>query len=243
MLDQIMNLVKGQVSDAIGGMKGIPEEKKEAAVQTTAHSLLDGLKQNATPSGLSSLLGLGGGGGSAAGMSSGLEGGVVSALTSKVGLSPAIAQKIAATVIPLVMSLFKKKVDDPKEPGFNLESLLGVALELGGLVAGAAADEIKSLTAYGRHFGLAFQITDDLLDYLGDAENMGKRVRKDAGKNKLTYPGVFGLDAAWSDAAEEVRAACLALEPFKPTDQTPRNVRIAYDSLIAYARYLLGRKQ
>ncbi len=122
-------------------------------------------------------------------------------------------------------------------------ALLGVALELGGLVAGAAADEIKSLTAYGRHFGLAFQITDDLLDYLGDAENMGKRVRKDAGKNKLTYPGVFGLDAAWSDAAEEVRAACLALEPFKPTDQTPRNVRIAYDSLIAYARYLLGRKQ
>lgn len=128
MLEKIMDLVKGQAMDTVGGMDGIPEDKKSAAVETTAHSLVDGLKKYATPDNLSaitSLLGMGRSGGGTGGMVQGLESGVVSALTSKVGLSPSIAQTIASTVIPAVMSLLKNKVDDDNEPGFNLESLVG----------------------------------------------------------------------------------------------------------------------
>jgi geranylgeranyl diphosphate synthase, type II len=51
---------------------------------------------------------------------------------------------------------------------------------------------IERFDAYGRCLGLVFQITDDLLDVEGDAGQTGKRVRKDAGRGKLTYPGLLG---------------------------------------------------
>jgi len=134
MFEKIMDLVKGQVAHTVKGMDKMPAGKKTETVETTAHSLVDSLKQYATPehlSSLTSLLGIGGGHQAAqtdanpAHVAGGLESGVVSALTSKVGLSPSVAQKIAGSVIPAVMSLFKKKVDDDNEPGFNLGSLLG----------------------------------------------------------------------------------------------------------------------
>ena len=50
------------------------------------------------------------------------------------------------------------------------------------------------LDAYGRRFGLAFQITDDLLDVEGTSRQAGKRVGKDAARGKLTYPGLLGVD-------------------------------------------------
>ncbi len=122
----MLGLVKDQVAKSIGGIEGIPAEKQNAVVETTASSLMSGLGKFANPAALGSLLGGGGGGASTSGLSSG----VVSALTSKVGLSPTVAQKIATTVIPMVMSLLKKHVDDPAKPGFNLQSITGA---LGGL--------------------------------------------------------------------------------------------------------------
>ncbi len=47
-------------------------------------------------------------------------------------------------------------------------------------------------TEYGRRLGLAFQITDDLLDVRGDAAAMGKRAGKDSDRGKLTFPGTAG---------------------------------------------------
>ena len=47
-------------------------------------------------------------------------------------------------------------------------------------------------TATAAAFGLAFQITDDLLDVEGTADRAGKRVGKDAARGKLTYPGLLG---------------------------------------------------
>ncbi len=52
----------------------------------------------------------------------------------------------------------------------------------------------KALDDFGRCFGLAFQITDDLLDVQGTEETTGKRVNKDAGRGKLTFPGMMGID-------------------------------------------------
>ncbi len=52
---------------------------------------------------------------------------------------------------------------------------------------------VQRLDTFGRCFGLAFQITDDLIDVEGTAENTGKRVGKDAALGKLTYPGLLGI--------------------------------------------------
>jgi geranylgeranyl diphosphate synthase type II len=85
-------------------------------------------------------------------------------------------------------------------------ALFLAALELGGLSAGASAAQLAMLAAYGRTFGLAFQIADDILDAEGDEVTMGKRVGKDAGRGKLTFPTIVGLEESRG------RAAALASE-------------------------------
>ncbi len=72
-------------------------------------------------------------------------------------------------------------------------ALFRAALTLGGLAAGADDRQLAALDGYGRAFGLAFQIADDLLDAEGDEATTGKRVGKDAERGKLTYPTVLGL--------------------------------------------------
>ena len=138
MFEQMLNLVKGQVAKTVGGMDGIPAGKQAAVVSTTTSSLMDGLKNFATPDKLSSLLGGTGraGGEQAAG---GLTSNIVSDLTSKVGLKPAMAQGIAGSVVPSVMSLFSKNVSDPSKPGFNLQSMIGALTGgAGGILGGGA---------------------------------------------------------------------------------------------------------
>ncbi|MDR1756033.1 MAG: hypothetical protein LBR65_03610 [Culturomica sp.] len=121
MLNNIVNLVKDQVSSLIGGNSQIPADKKNETIRTTTSSIVDGLKnQLGSGGGLSSLLG---GGSSAGKASSGIVSSVEQALTGKVGLSSSVAHGVAAAVVPAVMSLFSRKVNDPKEPGFNLQSL------------------------------------------------------------------------------------------------------------------------
>jgi geranylgeranyl diphosphate synthase type II len=93
-------------------------------------------------------------------------------------------------------------------------ALFLAALELGGLATGADAAHLAALATFGRSFGLAFQIADDLLDAEGDESAVGKRVGKDAGRGKLTYPHVAGVKAARDRAeslAREAAATALAL--------------------------------
>jgi len=147
MFEKIMGLVKDQVMDTVD-KTGVPEDKKEATIETTANSLIEGLKKYATPQNLSqftSMLGIGNKEGSATDMSQSLESNVVSALTSKVGLNSAMAQKIAMMVIPAVMSLFKKKVDDDNEPGFNIGSLIGSLSSGNGNGSGKVMDLLGNL--------------------------------------------------------------------------------------------------
>ena len=73
------------------------------------------------------------------------------------------------------------------------------------------------MASYGRSFGLAFQIADDLLDAEGTEAAVGKRVGKDADRGKLTYPTIIGLEASRSRgtalAGEAAAAAASLGEP------------------------------
>src|SRR5262249_43287288 len=77
-------------------------------------------------------------------------------------------------------------------------ALFRAALRMGAYVAqgeqsgGPRPELIATLDAYGRCFGQAFQITDDLLDVEGNAEQTGKRVGKGAARGKITYSGFLG---------------------------------------------------
>jgi len=95
-------------------------------------------------------------------------------------------------------------------------ALLRASLRMGGIAAGASADQLEALTEYGRHVGLAFQIIDDLLDVEGDAAALGKGVKKDEAAGKLTYPGLLGVEESRRRAWELVDSARAALAPFGP---------------------------
>lgn len=112
-------------------------------------------------------------------------------------------------------------------------ALIEASLRLGALTAHADDRQTAALLRYGRALGLAFQITDDLLDVRGDEVAVGKRVGKDSVQGKLTFPGLLGVDQAVRRAAELTAEACRALEPL--------GSRAA--NLEGLARYVLERNR
>lgn len=90
-------------------------------------------------------------------------------------------------------------------------ALFLAALELGGLSAGADAGRLAMLASYGRAFGLAFQIADDLLDAEGNEATLGKRVGKDAARGKLTFPTVVGVEPSRARGLALAEEAALAV--------------------------------
>ena len=82
-------------------------------------------------------------------------------------------------------------------------ALIAAAVRMGTMVAGADEAALKNLTGYGRCLGLAFQISDDIIDVESSSELTGKDSGSDAVKGKATYPAFFGL--------AESRQRCLAL--------------------------------
>jgi len=100
-------------------------------------------------------------------------------------------------------------------------ALIRASLQLGVHAAfagddGPAQDVLERYDGYGRCLGLAFQIVDDLLDVEGHADRTGKAVRKDAARNKLTYPGLLGVDESRRRARQLGDQAVAYLEPLGP---------------------------
>lgn len=128
MLENILELVKGPVMEAVTGNNQIPADKKEAAVETTTSTIIDKLKDELIPDNLSDVVNMFSGNsknsfGSNV-MTQSIQTAVASALTGKVGLSSSLANTIAGAAVPVVMKLFSDKVNDDNEPGFNVESLI-----------------------------------------------------------------------------------------------------------------------
>jgi geranylgeranyl diphosphate synthase type II len=90
-------------------------------------------------------------------------------------------------------------------------ALLRAALRMGALAAGAPEPVVRALDAYGVGVGLAFQIVDDLLDVHGDEVKLGKRVGKDSGLGKWTYPGFLGVEGSRQRARQSAEEAVAAL--------------------------------
>jgi geranylgeranyl diphosphate synthase type II len=93
-------------------------------------------------------------------------------------------------------------------------ALFRAALRAGGMLAGASERQITALTEYAEQFGLAFQITDDILDVTGTQAEIGKPVGSDERNAKATYVTLYSLDTARQLAAQAVNSANAALSGF-----------------------------
>ena len=89
--------------------------------------------------------------------------------------------------------------------------LLEAPMEAGLALAGADDMQIRAGQSYGLHLGLAFQMTDDLLDVKGDAALMGKNTGMDTALNKMTWVALRGIEGTENDAEEQVELALRAL--------------------------------
>ncbi len=98
--------------------------------------------------------------------------------------------------------------------------LIQCAVKIGAIVGGANVQQIQCLQNYASNIGLAFQVTDDLLDALGDEIVMGKSVRKDGAKNKATFVSLLGVDKTKELAYNLIESAKLELEIFGEKGQT-----------------------
>ena len=124
MFDQILNVVKEQLSKDPQTASAIPADKANAVHQEVASHIEQGLKgQVSAQGGIGGLLSsLTGAGGSKNPVSGTIEGGLASALGSKFGLSPAITAAIAGA-LPGILQKFATKAGDPNDKSISLESI------------------------------------------------------------------------------------------------------------------------
>ena len=99
--------------------------------------------------------------------------------------------------------------------GMKTGALLRFSVEAGAILAGASAERRAALVSYGEALGAAFQVADDILDAEGTDEALGKRVGKDADRNKATFVSVHGLKRAKALLEGLTEQALAALEKAK----------------------------
>ncbi len=86
-------------------------------------------------------------------------------------------------------------------------ALITASVRAGAICAAASEEQTNALTTYGQCLGLAFQITDDILDITGSAEELGKASGKDLVRGKLVHPAIFGIEQSTLRARELVSRA------------------------------------
>ena len=122
-----------------------------------------------------------------------------------------------------MLDLEAEKLGEPRAPtaahvrrlqSMKTGALIVFACEAGAIVAGAPPPAHAAAKVFGESIGLAFQISDDLLDATGDAGTVGKAVGKDLALGKATLVGIEGVDAARAHLEAAVARAIAALQPF-----------------------------
>jgi geranylgeranyl diphosphate synthase type II len=90
-------------------------------------------------------------------------------------------------------------------------ALIHASVRAGARLAGAAVEELAALETFARHFGLAFQVADDVKDEVAPEGVTGKRGGGDREAGKMTYPALLGLQGARARCIEELERALAAL--------------------------------
>jgi geranylgeranyl diphosphate synthase type II len=109
--------------------------------------------------------------------------------------------------------------------------LLTAALRTGAILGAMPEEELRLLTDFSEYLGLLFQLTDDILDVVGEKAVLGKDTGQDARNHKTTFVSLWGLDVAWGQAETYAQQALKTLKNLSPDT----------DFLAAMTKYILSR--
>jgi geranylgeranyl diphosphate synthase type II len=112
-------------------------------------------------------------------------------------------------------------------------ALIEASVTVGAILGDGLPDHIQHLNIYAKNIGLAFQVTDDLLNVEGDPDIMGKEAGTDHARKKSTYPTILGIEASRSFAVKLVNNALQALDIFDNKADPLRDL----------AHYVIARKR
>lgn len=90
--------------------------------------------------------------------------------------------------------------------GKKTASLMALACEVGAILGNGSPEQISHMAKFGTQFGVAFQITDDLLDFIGDEKTLGKPVGTDVREKKLTLPLIRALNNCPNGEAAHIQS-------------------------------------
>ena len=114
-------------------------------------------------------------------------------------------------------------------------SFISACCRIGGLLGGLPAPQVDALTRYGVDIGVAFQISDDALDFSADQDRLGKAIGADLREGKRTLPLIAMLERADPTEAEKVRALLRRHTLMASEVEEIRRLVIAHDG-VEYAR-------
>lgn len=93
-------------------------------------------------------------------------------------------------------------------------ALIIASVRAGAVIGGADETMLACLTEYGKNVGLGFQITDDILDIIGNEEKLGKKVGSDIENQKATYPSIHGMEKSIRKVQELFHKSVSAMEQY-----------------------------
>ncbi|MGQ9631887.1 MAG: polyprenyl synthetase family protein [bacterium] len=106
---------------------------------------------------------------------------------------------------------YKKYKINPKALNYihscKTGKLITTSMRVGAIMAGEEGEGLELLTKYAEHIGMAFQISDDILDEVGDSRKLGKRRGGDRRNRRATFPSLYGLEGARRILEDTVRDA------------------------------------
>jgi len=142
-----------------------------------------------------------------------------------------------------VLQLISKNNPNPTEQNYmqviqnKTAILFQAAGQCGAILSNASAEEELALKRFGMHLGTAFQLIDDVLDYDGDSESLGKNVGDDLAEGKPTLPLIYALEHGTMEQAQLIRDA-LSDETLEP-ERLSQVLEIVQDcGALDYARQL-----
>lgn len=109
--------------------------------------------------------------------------------------------------------------------------LISASCAAGAILGGASPERMEALTGFGKKAGMAFQITDDVLDYMGQGKEFGKSIGKDLEEGKITLPLIFALRQCAEDEKNVIKEIIIHKKASQKAVREVRKLIKKYDGI------------